>query len=243
MASNIQQGVPQLNSPMVLSNTGVVTQPWYLFFLNLWARTGGATNNTVIGTYSGEIRGFGGPNVPDGWVICDGSSISRAGFASLYAAIGTTWGQGDGSTTFSLPNLQGKFPLGSGVSFPLGFQGGAPSVTLSVANLAAHNHPLMDPGHIHTFTGLPHDHTLTDPGHHHTDLAPTSNVTTGTNPGGIAAGGNTGTSTIGIVATDNATAGGTIGSSVTDITMGDTGTNVPFSILNPYAAINWMIKT
>lgn len=49
---------------------------------------------------------------PTGWILCDGSEISRTIYAELFATIGTTYGNGDGSTTFNLPDLRGRFPLG-----------------------------------------------------------------------------------------------------------------------------------
>ena len=51
--------------------------------------------------------------IPDGWLLCDGSAISRTDYADLFAVIGTTWGEGDGSTTFNLPNSIGRFAEGA----------------------------------------------------------------------------------------------------------------------------------
>lgn len=53
----------------------------------------------------GTVKAFGGSTAPDGWLFCDGSQISRTTYAALFAVIGTTYGAGDGSTTFNLPNL------------------------------------------------------------------------------------------------------------------------------------------
>ena len=53
---------------------------------------------------------------PDGWQLCIGTAISRETYAALFALIGTTFGSGDGSTTFNLPNMRGRFPLGKAVS-------------------------------------------------------------------------------------------------------------------------------
>lgn len=62
---------------------------------------------------SGTVIPFAGENVPTGWALCDGSVISREDFAGLYAAIGDAWGNGDGSTTFHLPDLRGRFLRGT----------------------------------------------------------------------------------------------------------------------------------
>jgi phage-related tail fiber protein len=57
---------------------------------------------------------FAGPkeNIPDGWLLCDGRTISRSEYFNLYKAIGSSWGSGDGSTTFNLPDLRGMFLRG-----------------------------------------------------------------------------------------------------------------------------------
>lgn len=61
---------------------------------------------------AGLIIPFGGPVVPPGYLLCDGSAVSRSSYGALFAACGTAWGSGDGSTTFNLPNLQGYFLRG-----------------------------------------------------------------------------------------------------------------------------------
>lgn len=53
----------------------------------------------------GTVKAFAGSTPPSGWLFCDGSQISRTTYAALFAAIGTTYGAGDGSTTFNLPNI------------------------------------------------------------------------------------------------------------------------------------------
>lgn len=65
-------------------------------------------NNTPVGL----ISMYSGTTAPTGWLICDGSAISRTTYATLFGVIGTTYGSGDGSTTFNLPNLKGKVPVG-----------------------------------------------------------------------------------------------------------------------------------
>jgi len=60
----------------------------------------------------GMISMFAGSSAPSGWIICDGSAISRTTYANLFSAIGLSYGSGDGSTTFNVPNLKGKVPVG-----------------------------------------------------------------------------------------------------------------------------------
>lgn len=61
----------------------------------------------------GIVQAFAGSTTPTGWLLCDGSAVSRTDYADLYAVIGDTYGAGDGSTTFNLPNLVDKFVEGS----------------------------------------------------------------------------------------------------------------------------------
>ena len=62
---------------------------------------------------TGVVQAFAGRTTPQGWLLCDGSAVSRTDYAALYAVIGTTYGAGNGSTTFNLPNLVDKFVEGS----------------------------------------------------------------------------------------------------------------------------------
>lgn len=64
--------------------------------------------------FSGMIVMFGGATPPDEWLLCDGSAVSRATYSVLFAILGTTYGGGDGSTTFNLPDLRSSVPLGMG---------------------------------------------------------------------------------------------------------------------------------
>jgi microcystin-dependent protein len=83
---------------------------------------------------------FGGSVLPDGWLWCNGAAISRTEYDDLFGVIGTTFGNGDGSTTFNLPSLNDKFPVGEGGSLNIGDTGGEAEHTLSVAEMPTHNH-------------------------------------------------------------------------------------------------------
>jgi len=92
---------------------------------------------------SGVIMHYAGASAPTNWLICDGTAVSRSTFAALFTIIGTTYGAGDGSTTFNLPDMRGKIAVGkhtSGTFTTLGQTGGEENHTLSVAELAAHSH-------------------------------------------------------------------------------------------------------
>ena len=63
---------------------------------------------------SGTIVAYGAASAPTGWLLCDSSAVSRTTYARLFAVIGTTFGTGDGSSTFNVPDLRDKVPLGKG---------------------------------------------------------------------------------------------------------------------------------
>jgi hypothetical protein len=71
-----------------------------------------AQKAAVSGFPPGAIIAFGGINAPPGWILCDGSALSRTDYPELYATIGTLYGAGDGSTTFQVPDLRGRFLRG-----------------------------------------------------------------------------------------------------------------------------------
>lgn len=101
---------------------------------------------------AGIVVPYAGGSAPNGWIFCNGQTISRTTFDKLFAALGTNFGAGDGSTTFAVPDLRGRFPLGldnlGGIgaagrvptATTLNASGGAETVTLSVAQLPSHDH-------------------------------------------------------------------------------------------------------
>jgi microcystin-dependent protein len=111
-----------------------------------------ATKSYVdLGSPAGIIAPFAGTSAPSGWLACNGAAVSRTTYATLFAAIGTTWGAGDTTTTFNVPDLRGAFLRGSGTSSL------DPSSPRSVGTFQAeaylnHNHGVTDPGHNHSYT-------------------------------------------------------------------------------------------
>lgn len=101
---------------------------------------------------AGIIMPFAGRRVPYGYLPCDGREVSRTEYATLFAVIGTTYGSGDGSTTYNLPDLTGRVAIGESQTHVLGTSGGSETVPLQVANLPAHAHTVPQHGHSHTIT-------------------------------------------------------------------------------------------
>lgn len=94
--------------------------------------------------FIGEIRLFAGSFPPADWAFCNGQLLPISQNTALFSLLGTNYG-GDGKSTFALPNLQGKFAIGAGqghdlAPISLGEDRGSATVTLTVANLPAHNH-------------------------------------------------------------------------------------------------------
>ena len=131
-------------------------------------------NATVSGNQNksgivGEIKMYGGATAPTGWLLCNGQAVARDTYADLFAILSTTYGDGDESTTFNLPNFGGRVPLGAGTSAVDDTAGSTP--TYSRGNTGGKiDHKLEndesrsesgEPGHSHTISGsdLAHTHT------------------------------------------------------------------------------------
>jgi len=107
-------------------------------------------DNTPIGT----IAPFGGASDPSYWLICDGRAVSRTDYAALFGVIGTTYGAGDGSTTFNIPDLRGNVAVGASTDYSLGDTGGEETHTLSVSEMPSHSHTVsMKRTSVNNYTG------------------------------------------------------------------------------------------
>lgn len=97
--------------------------------------------------FIGEIRMFAGNFAPRGWAFCEGQMLSVEDNQELYSLLGTTYG-GDGNSTFGLPDLRGRIPLGDGAGLGLtvrhqGDHFGTETATLAMQNMPPHNHPFQ----------------------------------------------------------------------------------------------------
>jgi microcystin-dependent protein len=116
----------------------------------------------------GIVQAFAGPSPPAGWLVCDGSAVSRTTYSALFTAIGTYWGAGDSINTFNLPDFRGRTPIGyvnsaaPGITArTFGSRGGNETHTLSVGEMPSHAHGVNDGQHTHT--SVAHHHSYVNP--------------------------------------------------------------------------------
>ena len=106
-------------------------------------QAGGTWKEAADRTPIGVISAFGGTVAPDGWFICDGTTKSRTTYADLYAVIGTSFGAGEGVSTFNLPNLQGVALTGTGTQSINGRAKAGPALGAAREDqIQGHHHPI-----------------------------------------------------------------------------------------------------
>lgn len=88
-------------------------------------------------------------SIPNGWLVCNGQAVSRTTYGELFALWGVQFGNGDGSTTFNLPNLSERSPMGVGGTVGLGDTLGEAEHTLTTAEIPAHSHTFVGDQHSH----------------------------------------------------------------------------------------------
>ena len=198
---------------------------------------------------AGIVMSFAGATAPEGWLLCDGSAVSRSSYSALFAAIGTTYGAGDGSTTFNVPDLTGRVVIGVSGSHALGSTGGETTHTLLSTELGVHAHEVPQHGHGNNIAAKTPvlSHSLTQPAFKYTNVNGTNGCTSGSSST-VKQGTTTktaGNSTNAAVAKHDATActmgGGVTASDV--LTTSAAGTPGAHNNMQPYAVTNYIICT
>lgn len=180
--------------------------------------------------FIGEIVMFGGNFAPRGWAFCDGQLLSIAQNTALFSILGTTYG-GDGRTTFALPDLRGRAPIGPrrgpGLSdYRLGQRGGTETTTLNITQLPNHSHSaaFTQTSGISTTPAVADEANSDDPSNNKPAIPSIS----GTNKAYSNA------------SADTSLANGT--ATVTgNVTIANTGGQQPFNHMDPYLAVNYII--
>ena len=190
------------------------------------------------GTPSGAVVAFAGAAAPTGWLLCYGQAVSRTDYSALFTAISTTYGVGDGSTTFNLPDLRGRVIAGqddmggssanrlTGVTGSvdgdvLGGTGGEEAHALTSAENASHTH---DGSTLTASSGGDHTHSVTAVG---------SGTFVVTNVTGSAAAGSSSLTTSSNGAHTHSVTGNT----------GSSGSGTAHNNVQPTIILNWIIKT
>lgn len=176
---------------------------------------------TTSNTIAGIIQMYAGGSAPTNWLICDGSAVSRTTYSALFSVIGTTYGAGNGTTTFNIPNLQNKMPigLGSGLFNNLNNTGGSVTTTLTTNELPAHSHFMFNNNYVASnYDDIPMS-----------DANKLKGIYGGCDTGGntdryrLTGGAETNTITAGVTST--------------------TGTGAAFNTISPYIVVNFIIST
>ena len=160
-----------------------------------------------------------GTTAPEGYFLCYGQAISRSTYAALFAILGTTYGPGDGSTTFNLPDLRGRTLAGKDD------MGGASAARLSDYAGTTLGAAFGSQNHVLTTPQMPsHAHGVSDPGHSHgySQVAPTGGIASGSGYGQYS------------TSTSPATTG---------ITLQNTGGDGAHPNVQPTIITNWILRT
>ena len=187
-----------------------------------------------VGIVPGTVVDYAGASTPAGYLLCYGQAVSRTTYARLFAALSTTWGAGDGSTTFNVPDLRGRATFGLDnmggtaagrlsvtiTGTTLGATGGLEAQTITQANLPNCTFTVTDPGHYHAAASASGAYSVANHG----------TLAFEVSGGGVAA--NSGTD-MNSVSTGTSTTGVTVAS-------GGSGTAQP--VLPPAAIVNKIIK-
>jgi len=185
----------------------------------------------------GEVKAVAFASTPTGWLLCDGSAVSRATYARLFTAISTTWGVGDGATTFNLPDLRGRALIGDGAG------AGLTARTVGQQTIGAETHTLTaaqsgrpDHGHAGSTVNI-----ASDGSHSHDVLA----AGAGTGPDTVKVR-NINTDDVGATVAGAAQAAGAHthgGSTVTIAASGAADAASSHPNMQPSAVVRWIIKT
>ena len=144
----------------------------FIYYDSYWVEISGGRGDT---NPVGAVTAFAGSVAPTSWLLCAGQAVSRTVYAPLFAVIGTTYGAGDGTTTFTVPDMRGRAVAGLdnmggtdagrlSIANTLGTTTGAETVALTSAQsgVPAHSH-----ANTATFTGTPASHNHTQDAHSH----------------------------------------------------------------------------
>ena len=197
----------------------------------------------------GSIIPFAGSAIPDGHLVCDGSAVSRSEYSDLFEVIGTNFGEGDGSTTFNLPNIGDRVIIGDSLAHGFATTGGEEDHVLDAGEIASHVHNIPGHGHANTleFNTPELTHSITtQPSFTYTRIQSTSNTSSNkTAPvyTGLTRASMTRTTNVAI--SDHPATDCTMSGGVTDcpaMTSGYAGNGYAHNNMMPYIALVFLIQ-
>jgi len=200
-------------------------------------------NNSLF-TPVGSILTYAGASAPTGWLICDGSEVSKETYPRLFAVLGSLYGNPVNSSNFVLPNLADRVPVGKSGGNVLGNSGGNSSITLLETQLPSHSHTGT------TDSNGSHSHTINDPQHSHSQTTVNDDFNNsggngypfnsnpsfaGWDSAGSRTWNNISSSSTGITLNSN-------GTHTHTFTTGSTGTGSTIDIRNKFVVLNYIIR-
>ena len=195
---------------------------------------------------AGIVMPFAGTTAPQGCLLCDGSAVSRTTYSKLFGVIGTTYGPGDGATTFNLPNLSGRVVIGVSSSHAIGTTGGSESVTLTDEQLPEHTHVVPQHGHGNNIAVKTPSlsHSITQPGLKYYNSSVYTNMggSDAIVPKAIAEVTISTTTTVDDHPSQSCTVGGGV-APCSEFESGSYGSGTSHNNMQPYMAINYIIVT
>jgi microcystin-dependent protein len=188
---------------------------------------------------------FAGSTAPEGFLVCDGSAVSRSTYSALFDTIGTTYGVGDGSSTFNLPDMAGRVAVGASSTYTLASTGGEETHVLTDQEIPSHTHTVPAHGHANTIlaTTPSLSHSITQPAYKYTG----PNSTVGVSGGGSAKGGSSSVAasrTTNLAVADHAASACTMSGTISDCAAFDTnvtGEDAGHNNMQPYVVMQYII--
>lgn len=181
--------------------------------------------------YIASVDLWAGTYAPRGWVFCQGQLLSISQFSAVFSLVGTVYG-GDGRTTFGLPDLRGRVPVGAGQSpgtslYQLGQQGGTEAATLTISNMPTHTHTVTVTSP--TISGK----LMAYKGRGALTADPAGAVLSQPSTGNEIYSTSSSNTDMGSTALSITLTGG-------GVTLANTGSSMPFNILQPYTCVNYI---
>ena len=195
----------------------------------------------------GSIYMFGGTTAPEGFLLCDGSPVSRTTYSDLFDVIGTDYGAGDESTTFNLPDLRGRVVIGVSSGYSRASTGGEETHILTSSEIPTHGHTIPSHGHTSTIkaTTPKLTHSITQPAYTYSQAS--GKNASGGGTGGTCSTGTTSTNatrSANLAVSNHSATACTKSGSVTDcaaFNSNSTGTGVAHENMQPYVTLNFII--